>query len=346
MPRQRQAPRLWLRKRENRRSVWIIQDGKTQRSTHAAEHEYEKAEKALAEYLGEKYQPASGNRRADQALILDALIFYSEAKANAAAPERIAYAIDALASWWNDRPISAVRGETCRAYAADRDASDGTIRRELGTLRAALNLYHAEGHIQTVPRVTLPAAPMPRERWLTQSEAAILIDAAGTIEKAPHLPTFIRLGLHTGTRHSAALALQWQPNTVGGWIDLDQKILYRAPVGDRRRAKRKPPSILHESLVPHLEAVRESTRQYVIEYSGKPLKSVKRSFAKACQIAGLTDVTPHTLRHTCGTWLALDGVPLWKAGKYMGVSEAEFDRTYGHYHPDYMGEVMDSIGRR
>jgi len=345
MPRKREAPRLFLRQQKGRPAVWIIRDGETQRSTRATEPELEKAEKALAEYLGEKYQHTS-NRSADEALILDALIYYSETKTDTAAPERIAYAIDALSNWWKDRPISSIIGRTCRQYAVERDASDGTIRRELGTLRAAINLYHAEGFIQTVPRVTLPAAPMPRDRWLTKTEADALIAAAETLPKAPHLPTFIRLGLHTGTRHSAALALQWQPNTVGGWIDLEQRMIYRAPIGAARSAKRTPPSILHESIVPYLETVREETRQYVIEYSGKPVKSVKKSFARACKIAGLTDVIPHTLRHTCGTWLALDGVPLWKAGKYMGVSESEFDRTYGHYHPDYMGEVMDSIGRR
>ncbi len=346
MPRKRQPPRLWLRPRnDGRKPVWIIRDGSRQRSTGALEHELEKAEKALADYLGENHHHTR-NSRTDAALVLDALIYYSDAKAKIAAPERIGYAIDALGHWWSDRPISDVTGANCRAYADDRGASDGTVRRELGVLRAALNLYHAEGYIQTVPRVTLPAAPMPRERWLTKAEAEALIVAAETLERAPHLPLFIRLGLHTGTRHAAALALQWQPNTVGGWIDLDQRMLYRAPVGDRRRAKRKPPSILSDAILPYLEEAREKTRQYVIEYQGGAVQSVKKSFAKACQIAGLADVIPHTLRHTCGTWLALDGVPIWKAARYIGVSDAEFDRTYGHYHPDFMGEVIDSIDRR
>lgn len=277
---------------------------------------------------------------------MDALIYYSEAKDGTAAPERIAYAIDRLTAWWKARPISSVNGETCRAYTKSRDASPGTVRRELGVLRAALNLYHKEGYIQTAPAVTMPDAPMPRERWLTRDEADRLLSAAEAVTRAPYLPLFIRLGLDTGTRHSAALALQWTPNTEGGWIDLEQRMLYRAPLGQVRTAKRKPPSPIADRLIPHLEIARDETRQYVMEYAARPIKSVRRAFGKACEIAGLEDVIPHTLRHTCGTWLALDGVSIYKAARYMGLSADEFDRTYGHYHPDHMGDVLDSIGRR
>ena len=68
--------------------------------------------------------------------------------------------------------------------------------------------------------------------------------------------------------------------------------------------------MLSDAILPYLEEACANTRQYVIEYQGGAAKSVKKSFAKACRIAGLSDVIPHTLRHTCGTWLALDGVPI------------------------------------
>ena len=46
------------------------------------------------------------------------------------------------------------------------------MRKELGTLAAAINHCHAEGYITAAPRVRLPAKPAPRDRWLTRDEAA------------------------------------------------------------------------------------------------------------------------------------------------------------------------------
>ena len=282
-------------------------------------------------------------------MIVDALIFYAESKADTAnAPERIGYAVDKLLAWWRDRPVSAINGATCRAYAAEREASDGTIRRELGALKAAVRLYHAEGYITAAPAITMPPRPEGRDRWLTRNEAARLIAAAGQIERSKdYLPLFVRLGLETGTRHSAALALQWMPNTTSGWIDLERGMLYRIGIGQAQTTKRKPPAPIPSTLMPHLEKAREATRSHVMEYAGRPILSVKKSFARACRIAELgRDVVPHTLRHTCATWLALDGVPIYKAAQYLGVSAAEFDQTYGHYHPDAMKDVTNSIERR
>ena len=59
-------------------------------------------------------------------------------------------------------------------------ASAGTVRRELGVLRAAVNYAHRSGRITRPVAVELPERPEPRERWLTRKEAAALIRAAKT----------------------------------------------------------------------------------------------------------------------------------------------------------------------
>ena len=52
-----------------------------------------------------------------------------------------------------------------------------------------------------------------------------------------------------------------------------------------------------------------SLTEYVIEWNGKPVKSIKTAFNSACEIAKLKKVTPHTLRHTAAVHLAVAGVP-------------------------------------
>jgi integrase len=43
---------------------------------------------------------------------------------------------------------------------------------------------------------------------------------------------------------------------------------------------------------------------------GGRIASIKRSFAYTVDQAGLSDVHPHDLQRTCGSWLVQDGVPL------------------------------------
>jgi integrase len=47
-------------------------------------------------------------------------------------------------------------------------------------------------------------------------------------------------------------------------------------------------------------------------------------------------VTPHTLRHTCGTWMAQAGVPLWEIAGFLGHTVQRTTELYAHHHPDYM----------
>jgi integrase len=51
---------------------------------------------------------------------------------------------------------------------------------------------------------------------------------------------------------------------------------------------------------------RTGGRRFFVSFS-----PAARRFRHAAQDAGLTDVTPHTLRHTAATWLMLNGTDLW-----------------------------------
>ncbi len=55
MPRRSKGPRLWLRQRRGRKSVWIIRDGRDQKGTGCLAHDIVGAERALAAYLAAKH---------------------------------------------------------------------------------------------------------------------------------------------------------------------------------------------------------------------------------------------------------------------------------------------------
>ena len=106
-------------------------------------------------------------------------------------------------------------------WQGTRPRTPGKIRRELGTLAAAINYCHAEGYLTVARKVRLPAKPPSRDRWLTRDEAARLLRAAYRNPKAQHLARFVLVALHTGTRSDAIMHLQFVPNTQGGWVNTE-----------------------------------------------------------------------------------------------------------------------------
>lgn len=67
---------------------------------------------------------------------------------------------------------------------------------------------------------------------------------------------------------------------------------------------------------------------------------MRRAWAGVVKEAGLgPEVTPHVLRHTCVSWLLWKGWTAWEVGKHVGATEAEIDKTYGHYMPTEDGRA-------
>lgn len=73
----------------------------------------------------------------------------------------------------------------------------------------------------------------------------------------------------------------------------------------------------------------------MIEFRGKPVVEVNKGIATLVDKCDVTDVTPHTLRHTCATWLMERGADMWQAAGYLGMTVAILERVYGHYRPDF-----------
>ena len=92
--------------------------------------------------------------------------------------------------------------------------------------------------------------------------------------------------------------------------------------------------------MPHLERWRAADMRRgwadVCHWDGKASRSIKTSWATAREAAGLgPEVTPHTLRHTCTTWLMQRGVPVAEVAGFVGLSIEMVDRVYGHHSPDH-----------
>lgn len=179
--------------------------------------------------------------------------------------------------------------------------------------------------------------------------------ASNTIRKktdratAQHVAQFFLVGLYTGTRAGAICSAVLDQPTIGrSWVDLENGIFYRQAIGRRRKAnKQQTPVRLPPRLLAHLRRWKRKkiSNRYVIEWNGKPVKRINKAFRSVRLAAGFgDDVVPHTLRHTCATWLAQRGVPTWEAAGFLGMTEQTFIDVYGHHHPDHQKNAVNAFG--
>jgi integrase len=342
MPAKTVGPYLRLKVGIGRPSKWIIRDNRHDFHTGCSEGERVLAEIKLAEHVLTKHTP-----QAQKIRVGDCLILYAQAKATTAMdPARIGYALDALTDFWSDRKLSEVTPSAARAYGVTRGVGDGTLRRELGVLRAALNMAVREGWVQSAPHVPMPERPPSRERWLTRDEVAAMVNACRTPRRR-HMARAILIGVYTGTRPGAIKALRWERNAVSGWIDADAGMIYRRGETARTSKKRQTPAPMPRQLTRLARRWRGDGAEFVVHWAGKEVSRFRSGWAEARTKAGLGDeVTPHIMRHTAITWAMQRGAPVIEAAGYFGVSQRTMEDTYVHHHPEYLGGALAAMERR
>jgi integrase len=339
MPRRNSGARLrFLEKRNCFYIVWTEGGRSRERSTGTADMQL--AQNALAEFIHARTRTA-GPRDPSKILVTDVLADYAQEHGpETAAPWRIAAAGKCLVPFWQDKTVADVTRDMCRKYVAFRQRAPGTARRELGVLRASINFAHRMGRLTRTVNVDLPTSAEPRDRWLTRKEAAALLRAALREPRVrPYLPLFILLALYTGHRKQAILTLRWTR------VDLEHRRIDFNEPGLRRTNKRRARIPIPARLFGHLcRARRRGTDLgFVVNDAGSRLKDIKRGFATACDRAGLSDVTPHVLRHTCATWLMQHGVPIWDAAGFLGMTRETLEKVYGHHHPDHLRSAAEAL---
>lgn len=228
-----------------------------------------------------------------------------------------------------------VTTEKCRGYTAKRREQgkhDGTIWTELGHLRTVL--VWALGR-DKAPAIERPAKPAPKERYLTRTEINQLLGAP----MAPHIRLAVLLMLSTAGRIGAILELTWDR------VDFDRKQLNlrTSDTGPRKGRAIVP---MNGGLIAALTQARElAMSDYVVEWAGDRIASIKTGFNAAVKAAGLTSVTPHVLRHTAAVHLAEAGVSMSRISQYLGHSDTRVtERVYARFSPEHLrseAEILD-----
>lgn len=212
--------------------------------------------------------------------------------------------------------------------------SQGSVHTELGHLRSALRYARRVGHTESDIHIWRPAKPEKDKRILDAGEARRLIESAHD----PHIRLAVILLLGTAGRVGAVLDLEWERvDFVRGTINLR--------VSDSNTRKGRAVVPMNGMTRAALSAAREAAlTDYVIEYGGGPIKSIRKGFTNAVERSGIGHVRIHDLRHTAAVTMLAAGHPIELVAQVLGHSNVSMTyRVYGRYMPEHMAPAVDSL---
>ncbi|WP_408607910.1 tyrosine-type recombinase/integrase [Albibacillus kandeliae] len=225
----------------------------------------------------------------------------------------------------------------CRSYAELRERqgkSQGTVHTELGHLRSAMKYGERTKMTDRAPHIWRPEKPAPKERFLTREEIWRLLTSCGS----PHIELAVTLLLGTAGRVGAILDLEWHR------VDFERSQI-NLRLDDSKTRKGRAVVPMNGMTRAALQTARDAAlSDYVVEYGGERVKSIRTGFYSACERAKLEDVTIHTLRHTSAVHMAEAGVPISKISQYLGHSNTQTtERVYARYAPSHMQDAADVL---
>lgn len=144
--------------------------------------------------------------------------------------------------------------------------------------------------------------------------------------------------LYTGSRLGEVLALRWE--------DVDWK---RGVLTIRQQKTRKSKTVpISSGLQEVLEAVPKGSGSTVVFRRGNGAAirkhELQRAFEVAKRIAGIrSELTPHSIRHTFASWLAIAGRPLRTIQELLGHGDLRMTLRYAHLSPAHLREAVEVI---
>jgi len=92
------------------------------------------------------------------------------------------------------------------------------------------------------------------------------------------------------------------------------------------------------------EAKQGALTGHVIEWAGRPVKSIKKGIATAARNAGIEDVSPHVFRHTAAVWMAEAGIPMSEIAQYLGHSNTSVtEKVYARYSLEHLRGAASAL---
>ena len=224
--------------------------------------------------------------------------------------------------------------ELHRTVSSDRPTR---ANRVIEVLRKALNLAIRWGWIERNPASGGRRNPeAKRTRYLTRNEIGKLIEAFDVHPERVSADALLFM-LFTGCRRGEALNAKWEQ------FNLDSRTWTKPSAETKqRREHRVPYSTTVAEILERRRIAASGT--YIFPGSvGAPLQEVRRTWKSACEVAGISEVRIHDLRHTFASLVASSGQSLLVVGELLGHSDAQTTKRYAHLYDEPLRDAAECV---
>jgi len=143
------------------------------------------------------------------------------------------------------------------------------------------------------------------------------------------------LAITTGARKGELTSLKWSD------IDFDRQIAYISTT------KNGEPKVLPltGSAIAELQRFNKQDNSLVFDSEVKPGRAYcfTKPWKKALKEAEITDFTFHSLRHTCASYLAMNGASLLEIADVLGHKQIQMTKRYSHLCVDHKAKLINSV---
>lgn len=268
-------------------------------------------------------------------------------------------------AWWRDKlgayalaDITAARIIECRDELLGTKFQRPSQKSEHLRTPATCNRYTAAlSHVLTVAarewywidqnpaaKVKKLKEPPGRVRYLDDDERARLLEACKA-SRTECLYPIVVLALSTGARYNELLTLEWRQ------VDLKAAAIYleRTKNGDRRRLPLKGLAL---ELIKAYSKVRRLDTPLVFPGRTNPDTGetkpidLRHIFRRAVERAEIENFTFHDLRHSCASYLAMNGTSLAAIAEILGHRDLKVTRRYTHLSDGHVSDEIERMNAR
>lgn len=162
-----------------------------------------------------------------------------------------------------------------------------------------------------------------RDRYLSDGELERLLEATAA-SRDPYLDIVVKLALTTGGRYGEVLGLTWRNVSIER-----ETVTFRDTKNkDSRTVPLVEPAL---SAVVELHSRRRKDSELLFPWSrpDRP-KNIRKGWSKALEAAGIEDFKFHDLRHTCASYLAMNGARPSELAAVLGHKTLAMVKRYSH----------------